>query len=595
MGHTAVLFCPDEKVARVVSLVLSEVGFMIEPVPESFQAVNRLVAQHYDAIILDCDNIENAALLLRSARSSSFNRDSLVIALAEGQVGVANAYRIGANLALTKPINVEQARGTLRVARGLLRKNAEAARPATDPGTVPVSSRQASAPNAHFFENGHFHENVGADSQFVAEAVAAEPPLAASSQEASISALNGPAGAGNPAGASMPWARVEAAKPVSQNASQPSGQFGKRDLPNGTGPNTGVFADEGAFDSRSGPSRATGQNLYQRSSGLPATAAAATPAKEQPSADEGGRSDEEVLAKSAPRAPFLDQGPTVEVKPGCPWQEFPDRENAPSSQLFAGFTEKPPRTPRSHKKLLMAAIAVLVLAVAGYFGWAKFSATNSNRTTAGIATPGTARLDSGTLEGVPPQTQRRVSLQATAPGRLRSNAISNSRPAPDSSRSGNRDQAATLSPGQLAAVLKGSSPQSDKSAQNDPRGWIAVSLGSQISAQQKPAVITVPAEKKPAASADKTQAEDSTPPAPNPVEVSFSPDRKSLNGVLPSETNVSTPTLASIRLSQGVSGGLLIKRVQPTYPASARAAHVQGTVQIKARIDKEGRVFSPPC
>ena len=85
------------------------------------------MAQRFDAIVVDSENEQNASLLFKSARNSSFNQGSLAIALVEGQIGVAKAYRMGANLVLTKPINVEQAKGTLRVARGLLRKNPDAA------------------------------------------------------------------------------------------------------------------------------------------------------------------------------------------------------------------------------------------------------------------------------------------------------------------------------------------------------------------------------------------------------------------------------------------------------------------------------------
>ena len=127
MGYQAVLFCPDEKLARVVSQVFSEVDFVVDIVNEPFTAVKKVMARHYDAIVVDCDNEQNSALLFKSARSSSFNQNSLAIALVEGQAGVAKAYRIGANLVLTKPINVEQAKGTLRVARGLLRKSGDAA------------------------------------------------------------------------------------------------------------------------------------------------------------------------------------------------------------------------------------------------------------------------------------------------------------------------------------------------------------------------------------------------------------------------------------------------------------------------------------
>ena len=41
-----------------------------------------------------------------------------------------------------------------------------------------------------------------------------------------------------------------------------------------------------------------------------------------------------------------------------------------------------------------------------------------------------------------------------------------------------------------------------------------------------------------------------------------------------------------------VSEGLLIKKVQPTYPQLARQARVQGKVLLQAEIDKEGSIES---
>jgi TonB family protein len=45
-----------------------------------------------------------------------------------------------------------------------------------------------------------------------------------------------------------------------------------------------------------------------------------------------------------------------------------------------------------------------------------------------------------------------------------------------------------------------------------------------------------------------------------------------------------------VRISAGVSGGLLIRRVTPAYPPEARRAHIQGTVILHAVIDKEGKI-----
>ena len=45
-----------------------------------------------------------------------------------------------------------------------------------------------------------------------------------------------------------------------------------------------------------------------------------------------------------------------------------------------------------------------------------------------------------------------------------------------------------------------------------------------------------------------------------------------------------------IRISQGVTSGLLLRRVEPAYPVIAREARIQGNVVLKAIIDKEGNI-----
>lgn len=43
-----------------------------------------------------------------------------------------------------------------------------------------------------------------------------------------------------------------------------------------------------------------------------------------------------------------------------------------------------------------------------------------------------------------------------------------------------------------------------------------------------------------------------------------------------------------LRVSTGISEGLLLQRVEPVYPVIAQRAHVQGTVQLRAIISKKG-------
>src|SRR2546425_6669907 len=83
MRYQALLFCPDDKTARVVTQVLSELEFQVECCNEPFAAVKKLMAQHFDAIVVDCENEQNASLLFKSARNSGSNASALSVAVVE--------------------------------------------------------------------------------------------------------------------------------------------------------------------------------------------------------------------------------------------------------------------------------------------------------------------------------------------------------------------------------------------------------------------------------------------------------------------------------------------------------------------------------
>ena len=71
MAYEALLFCPEEKTARTVTQVLAELEFNVDPCTEPFAAVKKLMSQHFDAVVVDCDNEQNATLLFKSARNST--------------------------------------------------------------------------------------------------------------------------------------------------------------------------------------------------------------------------------------------------------------------------------------------------------------------------------------------------------------------------------------------------------------------------------------------------------------------------------------------------------------------------------------------
>ena len=71
----------------------------------------------------------------------------------------------------------------------------------------------------------------------------------------------------------------------------------------------------------------------------------------------------------------------------------------------------------------------------------------------------------------------------------------------------------------------------------------------------------------------------------------------SMGGVLGSIASagavVAMPKIATpqrVRVSSGVQSGLLIRKVQPSYPPLARQARIQGTVVLQAQISKTGDI-----
>jgi periplasmic protein TonB len=66
-----------------------------------------------------------------------------------------------------------------------------------------------------------------------------------------------------------------------------------------------------------------------------------------------------------------------------------------------------------------------------------------------------------------------------------------------------------------------------------------------------------------------------------------------IGSLLSSTSHSSAPVVAvpkRLRISSGITEGMITRRIEPTYPPIAEKARVQGTVQLKAIISKEGAI-----
>jgi len=510
MGYQALLFCPDEKLARIVAQVFTDLDFTVEAVQEPFTAVKKLMAQRYNALVVDCENESNASLLFKSARNSSSNQGILAIAVVEGQAGVAKAYRIGANLVLTKPINVEQAKGTLRVARGLLKKSAEgSAAPANQPSPAmppttqrpDAASTAASQPTFAATSSAPAPVIPPSTTHGVPEAEPSLPALAASAHAQESAALSSETPA-KPVAAEVPAASaVPEVSPVSQPAWP---------APVATTPAPGVGA-------------ATGQG------------AAVAPARVK---------DFPAPEKSAP-----------ELETSAPHFDLPLKHDSGTIGSTPSFSMETADSAKSGgaKKVLIAAVVLVAIAAGGYIGWTKLYQHT---------------------ESAPAAQPVSVANPAPAP------APPVERPAMEALRTTTPSPAASQPQAALSVTPPATAPDTKSSKPAVPR----IQLDSQP--EPKPQSVT-PLVVKSGPKAPRASAEDA---APSPLAVADA-DPNALESVVGSSRARTTQvSLATVKISQGVSQGLLIKRVDPQYPPNARAMRLQGAVVLDATIDREGKV-----
>jgi TonB family protein len=576
MGYQALLFCPDEKLARIVSKVFSELDFAIEPVHEPFAAVKRLMTRRFDAIVVDCENEQNASLLFKSARNSSFNQSSLAIAVVEGQAGVAKAYRIGANLVLTKPINVEQAKGTLRVARGLLRKNADSAAasgnaastaspatPAPPPRPAPVASGSSFQPanrNAEVTPPATHLEPV----KFETPAPPALPAMAASAsltEQAEhkledVSSVAPPSFA-PPSMAPTPIATATAAAPPAQT--QPPSPVFRNDIVRNDQVRNDIVRND---QIRSEPTNITATSLpvqHPSPSFQSVTGSAAAPAPAKEALAPAAIEHKAVAVEAA--LPSHDA-----ASASVPEFTLGGVSDAPSfGSSFGALDEEDASASASKKKILMVAAAVLVVAALAYVGYGALG-------------------KSATAPTPPPVTVPQQGSSAVSPMSAPAQAPSNGTPAHTSSVAQILGLKSATSTPLDKTPASSASPPVIRIAADTPQG------SAPETKKSEPAPIVV--KSNAAGSRLQTQNEDSAPLLANSSATSA--DDSKMSGLMSSSSSsVAKPSLAALKVSQGVSQGLVIKRVQPKYPPAALSTHTQGEVLIEATINKEGNVIDP--
>jgi TonB family protein len=134
--HHALLLSPDDQAVSAITGVLEELSVTCERPLDGVSAAQKLNSQSFDLVLVDCENLPAAKLIFDVCRRGKDGHNPVPIAIVDGRAGLPTAFRLGAELILTKPVAKDQARSTIRAAVGRVRKDVPASESVAHPETT---------------------------------------------------------------------------------------------------------------------------------------------------------------------------------------------------------------------------------------------------------------------------------------------------------------------------------------------------------------------------------------------------------------------------------------------------------------------------
>jgi periplasmic protein TonB len=177
----ALLLSPDDQAVTAITDVLQELAVNCERPLDGVSAAQKLNSQSFDLVLVDCENLPAAKLIFDVCRRGKNGVNPVPIAIVDGRAGLPTAFRLGAELILTKPVSKDQARSTIRAAVTRVRKTVH-------------TGEAASAPPASVDSNSN---------DLPATSSAGDPEIAMTSAKPEVRARAAAAGAGSAHSASM--------------------------------------------------------------------------------------------------------------------------------------------------------------------------------------------------------------------------------------------------------------------------------------------------------------------------------------------------------------------------------------------------------
>lgn len=106
MTLESLLLSQDPDLVRVIRPTLEKLSIEVEICHEARKAADILISEKFDAVIVDCDDLQGGLGVLQGLRATPSNKNSVTFAILNGhRTTTQEAFGMGANFVLQKPIS----------------------------------------------------------------------------------------------------------------------------------------------------------------------------------------------------------------------------------------------------------------------------------------------------------------------------------------------------------------------------------------------------------------------------------------------------------------------------------------------------------
>jgi DNA-binding response OmpR family regulator len=122
MNLESLLVSRDSEVVRLLQTTLEKLSIGVEVSAAARSGTEVLSSSKYDAIIIDCDDLQGGADVLRNLRKTPSNKTSVSFAILNGKTTTQQAFEMGANFVLQKPLTTSTTLRCFNAALGFMER-----------------------------------------------------------------------------------------------------------------------------------------------------------------------------------------------------------------------------------------------------------------------------------------------------------------------------------------------------------------------------------------------------------------------------------------------------------------------------------------